>query len=345
MLIKSHENNPVGHAVPTGAPVSGSLEWLHARQSGLGGSDIAAVLGLSNWRSRHDVYMSKVEPVAESLERRIPLDVGHYLEPLVLQYLAEDLAQDHPHKAVRTVEHGMRHPAHEWARANVDGVVVDGDGVVEAIVECKTTSRAFDWPDGPPVYYLTQVRWYLAVCGLSVAYVCCLFGNRNFDWWRVEQDDEDAALMLEEAEKFWTQHVVPRVPPPVDGSYGARDMVAALHSGDGDDVVELDRSAEGLLASRAQLTAEIKSLQERQRQLDTELLLRLGNSRRGELDNYRVTRVQRDRIDEERLALEHPDVYRECRRAFDAKVLKRNHPELAKQYTTPGRPYVRVYGD
>ena len=34
-------------------------EWLKARKLGLGGSDMAAVLGLSPWRSPIDVWLDK----------------------------------------------------------------------------------------------------------------------------------------------------------------------------------------------------------------------------------------------------------------------------------------------
>jgi putative phage-type endonuclease len=36
-------------------------EWLAARRTGIGGSDIAAILGLSPWRTPLDVYRDKVD--------------------------------------------------------------------------------------------------------------------------------------------------------------------------------------------------------------------------------------------------------------------------------------------
>ena len=40
-------------------------EWLKLRQIGIGGSDVAALLGLSKWRTPLDVYNSKVEEPVE----------------------------------------------------------------------------------------------------------------------------------------------------------------------------------------------------------------------------------------------------------------------------------------
>lgn len=44
------------------------LEWLKNRQTGIGGSDVAAILGLSKWKTPLDVYNDKIaeNPVEES---------------------------------------------------------------------------------------------------------------------------------------------------------------------------------------------------------------------------------------------------------------------------------------
>lgn len=36
------------------------LEWLKTRQTGIGGSDVAAILGLSKWKTPLDVYNDKI---------------------------------------------------------------------------------------------------------------------------------------------------------------------------------------------------------------------------------------------------------------------------------------------
>ena len=36
------------------------LEWLKTRQTGIGGSDVAAILGHSKWKTPLDVYIDKI---------------------------------------------------------------------------------------------------------------------------------------------------------------------------------------------------------------------------------------------------------------------------------------------
>lgn len=35
-------------------------EWLKIRQTGIGGSDIAAILGVSKYKTAYDLYLEKV---------------------------------------------------------------------------------------------------------------------------------------------------------------------------------------------------------------------------------------------------------------------------------------------
>jgi predicted phage-related endonuclease len=37
-------------------------DWLEWRRGGIGGSDVAAILGVSPWRTEFDVWASKVAP-------------------------------------------------------------------------------------------------------------------------------------------------------------------------------------------------------------------------------------------------------------------------------------------
>ena len=39
--------------------------WLHDRRNGIGGSDIAAICGVSDWSSPRDIYLSKTQPLGD----------------------------------------------------------------------------------------------------------------------------------------------------------------------------------------------------------------------------------------------------------------------------------------
>ncbi len=55
-------------------------EWLEERKRGIGGSDIAAILGLSSFTSAYEVYCSKL-PDAEERNPSDIMDMGQEIEP------------------------------------------------------------------------------------------------------------------------------------------------------------------------------------------------------------------------------------------------------------------------
>ena len=101
--------------------------------------------------------------------------------------------------------------------ANVDRFIDLPDGSV-GILECKTANinSKSKWEDGGvPFHYECQVRHYLAVMDLDVAYIACLFEN-NSDTMAIRRIDRDPVFEEEliAAEKdFWENHVLKNDPP------------------------------------------------------------------------------------------------------------------------------------
>lgn len=60
-------------------------EWLSFRRGGIGGSDVAAILGISSFRTARDIYYDKLEiaDVEEEEGNWVAMEMGHLLEDLV----------------------------------------------------------------------------------------------------------------------------------------------------------------------------------------------------------------------------------------------------------------------
>lgn len=181
------------------------LEWLKARQTGIGGSDVAAILGLSKRRTPLDIYNSKIadDPIEES---NPSIEWGNRLEPVIRQKYADEtgLPVTIPNKT-------FRHPDYPFMIANVDGLLPDG-----AVLEIKTARSGTDWgeegTDEIPEYYLTQVQHYMTVVGAKMCDVAVLIGASDFRIYHVDFDPEIAAMLIEEEKAFW-QRVIDRNPP------------------------------------------------------------------------------------------------------------------------------------
>ena len=65
------------------------IDWLKERQKGIGGSDVAAILGMSPWRTPYQVWEEKTTPIDETAEEddRPALYWGRVLEaPIPVSY-------------------------------------------------------------------------------------------------------------------------------------------------------------------------------------------------------------------------------------------------------------------
>lgn len=226
--------------------------WLAQRRKGLGGSDIAAVMGLSPWRSPLDVYLDKVGE-AQPDETNEAQYWGLTLEDVVAREYAARTG-----RKVQRVNAVLQHPEHPWMLGSIDRAIVaygsrarlDATGRLagaEAVLECKTVSAyaAGDWQgldgsDALPVYYAAQAMWYLAITGLPWCDVPALIGGQRFVVRRVERDDETIRGMVEQAEAFWRGHVLAQQPPPPRTGAEA----AKLFGRDTGEMVEIGHSAE-----------------------------------------------------------------------------------------------------
>ena len=194
----------------------GNEEWLSYRRRGIGGSDAAAILGISPWRTARDLYYDKLNVVkADMDENWVALEMGHLLEDLVAQIFAKKTGL---HIFQRKIM--FQHPLYPWMLADLDYLVELPDGS-NAILEIKTTNynaRENWWYNGEeivPVYYESQGRHYMSVMNLDRVYFCCLYGN-NEDEVIIRHLDRDYAyeselIALEDA--FWNGHVQKRQLP------------------------------------------------------------------------------------------------------------------------------------
>ncbi len=243
-------------------PVDGSPEWLAERRTGIGASDIAAVAGLSRYRSPFDVYLDKIGQAAPPAETAA-MHWGHLLEPVV----AREWAERHQVR-IRRHRAMIRHPQHPWAYAHLDFEVPG------AILEIKTAGHyaADQWgedgTDMVPPEYMMQVQWQLACTGRPVGYLAALIGAHTYHDYIVPRDQDVIDSLLVIGEAFW-ERVQSRTPPDVDGSPAAARYLAQRFPRAADDELLVDRgdpivgTVERLLTLQADIAekdAEIRAL-------------------------------------------------------------------------------------
>lgn len=186
-------------------------EWLEYRKQGIGGSDVAAIVGLSRFKSAYSVYLDKIGELPP-LEDNPKMKAGRVLEPVIAEWFTEETG-------IRTQEQKFifQHPEHKFMLANIDRWV-PGEN---AGLEIKNTSEYCrdDWFEGNteiiPTEYQLQANHYMAVLNAEKWYVAVLIGGWDFQWRIIERDEQLIKNLITIEQNFWENHVLAQVPPAV----------------------------------------------------------------------------------------------------------------------------------
>lgn len=139
-------------------------DWLEYRRRGIGGSDAAAILGISPFATARDLYYDKLKivPFDDSEINWVAKKMGHLLEDLVAEIFHVKTGY-----RIYQIKKMFYHPVHTFMLADID-YFVELPGGRTAILEIKTTNyNAKDhwWSeDGQeivPLNYEAQGRHYI----------------------------------------------------------------------------------------------------------------------------------------------------------------------------------------
>lgn len=289
--------------------------WLKARKSGIGGSDIAAIMGESTWKSAYDIWLDKTDqvPASEVKAQSEPARWGNLLEDTV----AYEWAKRESKKIVK-LSVTLASLVNPYFLANIDGFVLDDNGRVEAILEIKTTSayNAEPWEVGPlPYYYICQANWYAMITGIEHIYLVCLVGGQRLFSHHMPRLESLCERMTIEGQKFWEVNVLQMVAPEWQAADRERIQQMELSTEVADQPLEnMDDEINklvGLYITARTKESELKKVKEA-----------LGTKIRAAMLGYRemltqehiasVSSASRRNCDFELLKSLHPQAYDDC---------------------------------
>lgn len=199
-------------------------EWLKHR-SGIGGSDAAAVLGLSPWKTNVQLWEEKTgRREAPDISDSPVVKYGTEAE----KYLRGLFALDYPEYEVCYEENNAFFSS-DFAHASLDGWLIEKETGRKGILEIKTANitsgtLADRWKDQVPQHYYAQVLHYLLVTGWNFAVLKAQlkyeFGGEisriETRHYRFDREDcEDDIRMLEGAEREFMAYVAADKCPPL----------------------------------------------------------------------------------------------------------------------------------
>lgn len=258
---------------------------IQERNTGLGGSDIAALLGMSPYKTPVELWAEKVGLSASSQREGLHLRFGQHLEPFIAKEFEEQTG-------LFTQEYAdaLHHHEHPFMYAHVDRflvnekwepAVVEGTVLAKELLECKTASvyNKDEWgPSGTdqvPRAYLLQCIWYMAVTGCQKAHIAALIGNSDFRVYQIQREEKLEQLVIEQAKRFWFDHVLEGVAPKPRNT----NDVKLLHPCEvAQQTVEATPELFETVKQLKQVQDESKALEEKSEILKTQIMHAMGDA-------------------------------------------------------------------
>ncbi len=221
---------------------------IDARRTGIGGSDMAAVLGIDPYKQSINVFFDKRPDLAQELGW-VPdvvegdaIDFGNYVEDPIAQLYAAKTGLK-----VRKSNVHHQHVECPWLLANIDRKV---EGVKRGL-EIKSVNwrLAHLWgeagTDQVAEYYLPQIMHYMLVLDYPEWDAAVLIGGAtDFRIYHIERDREWDDIILDGARDFWVNHVEAGIPPTIDLDHNsAHKLIRKVYHLVNDEQIELDASA------------------------------------------------------------------------------------------------------
>ena len=297
-------------------PVHGSIEWLNGRQKDengkalLGGSDAAALMGDSPFKSRADLYVDKItDPVVG--EFNMAFHRGNVLEaPLV-------------DEASRILKIDLHTPdvMYRQGRWNINSDAVDNAQSPSINIECKTTTRYHIQSGGDlPIEWCWQGWAQMAVMNVPV-FFSVLDARQNLAVVELPRNQFAIDTLLQEAEMFCNA---------IDNGTGVEDFLDELTAEQiqilvkpDPESIELDASALHFIAQLEEAKSFKKQAEELEKEARDALARMLLTNEVGLVNGEKVITWKQQA----------------GRKSVDVNALRSSHPEIVAQFEHEGNPF------
>lgn len=312
------------------------------RSQFLGGSDVAAVLGVSPYLTPVELWQQKTGRVDRDAKvdrvRQKMFDRGHKLEPFIREMVIDKLTEAGMRVELVACNQRYIDPEHSFLAVEIDfelklwgvttiggeEVIFDGDHVNADAKSVSGFARK-KWgevdTEDVPIEYAAQFMDGLMVCPGNRRF-CLVAALRSFDdvdiYW-LRRDDETIAAMRPKLVSFWIDHVEADVPPDpmVFGD------IKILFPHDNGEAIEATEDIRDKVGHLAQIKAQIKTWEESEEALTFEIAEFISPNAILKFEGREIASWKG-----------------QGHTSFRAKDFAEEHPELAAEFTK--RQTVRV---
>lgn len=248
-------------------------EELAQRRQTLGASEIPAVAGLHPKRTPLDVFAEKrglVPPFAGNEYT----EWGLRLEGAIRQKYIEVTG----HEVVVPPKNMVAVHA-DWMSASPDGLLAGELGLeIKRFGEHRTDDFGPAGTDQVPVDVAAQAHWGMMVTELDRWDVAVLLGQADFRIYHLHFDEEIADNLHDIGKRFWFDHVLTGVEPPITGDTASHKYLQQKFQTYRDILLPATDDTRRLAALLAQVKKELRALEQEESTLEAQLKLAIGNA-------------------------------------------------------------------
>lgn len=201
-------------------------EWRKARKNGIGGSDVAAILGLSPFKDKYELYKEKT---GEDINKSTPaMEYGTECE----EYIRKIFKMDHKEYQVFYKKNiTFKDKENDFISYSPDGILYDKENKKWGILEIKTTTihQKQNWEawnnSKIPDYYYAQILQGMLVTGAEFVVLTAYINIRDY----LQKDNEtkvvreyiierkdcinDIKLLRQKEIEFWNENIMKKIEP------------------------------------------------------------------------------------------------------------------------------------
>ena len=311
--------------------------WLQERSKGIGGSDVATVLGLNPYKTPLSLWEEKTGKTKGS-----PAGEAAYWGTTLEDVVAKEFSKRTGMK-IQRVNFLLSTGEDGWMRGNIDRAIVN-EQIAKTVrvnkpakaaetglmlstdvgLECKTANAFMADKWGPsqedeivsgkvvtdhqiPLYYETQIQWYMAVTGIKKFYVAVLIGGQDFRMYEVQRDEDVIKAIVEKCRAFWFEKVLADVAPdPINV-----DDIKKLYSRD--------------IGELRTIKEQIKELQEQEKAVASRVILAIGEKTGLTIGGQKAVTFKAQnssRFSSTAFKKEHPDLYADFVQTTSTRILR-----------------------
>lgn len=315
---------------------AGRERWLAARHEGIGGSEVAALVGASEYETAWSIWEKKVNRTDKDLSDVAAVEWGHRLEGVVAEKVAEEIGM------VSRFAGGL------WANPDKPHLRVTPDRFFTAprswkargVIECKTAGDDAEWESGvispsgqttgrAPTGYQAQLQWQLGILGLEVGYLGCYVSNRERSFFTVEVHFDKAWFdeMTHAADTLWREHVMTGDIPMHDLRHPkTEEMLKRENPVVVKPAVDLPEGSDEWLRAYWRAKTAMEKAEADLNEAKNFFRMWTGDAGAGYLGEKKV--------------VSYPSV--QGRLGVDVGMLQREYPEIAEKVTVRGAPHRRL---